>query len=137
MLDNYKDNNDSTTLIELLRKGDKVALETIFRLYYDKLLHLAKNYLTYEEDAEEIVQNIFLKIREHPDKLRDVSNVNGYLYTMTKNSCMDHLKHEKVKRSYLDEKLQNKSSINYQFLQDDAASLLIEKELKQKILESA
>ncbi|MEO9481926.1 MAG: RNA polymerase sigma-70 factor [Ekhidna sp.] len=137
MLDNYKDYNDPISLLELLKKGDAVALETIFRLYYDKLLHLSKNYLTYEADAEEIVQNVFLKLWEQRDKLKNISSINSYIYIMTKNSCMDYLKHEKVKRGYLDQNLQNKSAINYQFLKDEAASLLLENELEQKILESA
>ncbi len=137
MLDNYTDYTDPLSLIELLKKGDTVALETVFRLYYDKLLHLSKNYITREEDAEEIVQNVFLKLWEQRDKLKNVSSINNYIYIMTKNGCMDYLKHEKVKRKYIDQSLPNRLAISHQFLKDEAASLLMEKELEQKILESA
>ncbi|MEO9871480.1 MAG: sigma factor-like helix-turn-helix DNA-binding protein, partial [Ekhidna sp.] len=51
--------------------------------------------------------------------------------------CLDYLKHEKVKLGYIEQNLLNKTTINYQFLKDEAASLLLEKELEQKILQSA
>lgn len=99
-------------------------------------MHLAKNYLTLEEDAEEIVQNVFLKMWENKEQLNRVTNINGYMYSMIKNACLDHLKHVKVKLGYAQTQIQEKAAINYNFLKDDAASKLIEKELEQKILDS-
>jgi RNA polymerase sigma-70 factor (ECF subfamily) len=46
------------------------------------------------------------------------------------------LKHEKVKRNYLDNNYQIKSEIQYKFIQDEAASLLLENELEDKIVQS-
>ena len=134
-----KTNFDTTTstFISLLKKGDEVALEALFRLYYDKLLHLTRNYLDRLEDGEEIVQNVFLKIVEQKSKLKKVSNINSYIYTMTRNACLDYLKHEKIKQKFIQASLQNKAAINYQFLQDDSAALLLERELQKKVLESA
>lgn len=134
-MDNNSLDISINSFISLLEKGDRIALETLFRLYYDKLLHLAKNYLVYEEDAEEIVQNVFLKLWEQRSKLNTVTNINSYLYTMTKNTCLDHLKHEKVKKNYINSNFQDRASINHQFIKDEAASLLLENELEQKILE--
>lgn len=127
-------NNDF--FISLLEKGEKCAFETLFRLYYTKLLQIAKGYLVYHQEAESIVQNVFLKIWENKGVLKDVTNINSYLYTMTKNSCLDQLKHEKVKRSYLDHTYWIKSEIQYQFIHDEAASLLLENELEGKIIAS-
>ena len=88
------------------------------------------------EDAEEIVQNIFLKLWEQKHTLADVTNINAYLYTMVRRSCLDHLKHDKVKQNYIDKALQKKAAIQYGFLKDEAASLLLQNELEQKIMES-
>ncbi|MCM4162500.1 RNA polymerase sigma-70 factor [Arenibacter sp. A80] len=122
--------------LSLLEKGGKHAFETLFRLYYSKLVHIARGYLVYQQEAENIVQNVFLRIWENKECLGEVSNINSYLYTMTKNLCLDQLKHEKVKRNYLDNSYRIKSEIQYNFIQDEAASLLLENELEDKIIQS-
>ncbi|MCK0132146.1 RNA polymerase sigma-70 factor [Flavobacteriaceae bacterium F08102] len=122
-------------IISRLRNGEVVAYETLFRLYYSKLLHLAKNYLVYKEDAEHIVQNIFLKLWEQKEKFEHVTNVNNYLYSMCKNACLDQLKHEKIKAKYA-EQISNKTAINRAFILDEAASLLLENELESQIYKS-
>ena len=129
-------NINNELFLSLLEKGGKHAFETLFRLYYSKLVHIARGYLVYQEEAENIVQNVFLKIWENKECLGEVSNINSYLYTMTKNLCLDQLKHEKVKRNYLDNSYRIKSEIQYKFIQDEAASLLLENELEEKIVQS-
>ncbi|GGW29068.1 RNA polymerase sigma-70 factor [Arenibacter certesii] len=120
----------------LIEKEEKCAFETLFRLYYTKLVNIAKGYLVYHQDAESIVQNVFLKIWENRAVLKKVTNINSYLYTMTKNSCLDQLKHEKIKQNYLDNSYRIKSEIKYQFLHDESASMLLENELESKIIQS-
>ncbi len=129
-------NINNEFFLSLLEKGGKYAFETLFRLYYSKLVHIARGYLVYQQEAENIVQNVFLKIWENKECLGEVSNINSYLYTMTKNLCLDQLKHEKVKRNYLDNSYRIKSEIQYKFIQDEAASLLLENELEDKIVQS-
>lgn len=129
-------NINNELFLSLLEKGEKCAFETLFRLYFPKLVQIAKGYLVYQQEAESIVQNVFLKIWENKESLGDVSNINNYLYTMTKNLCLDQLRHEKVKRNYIDNSFRIKSEIQYKFIQDEAASLLLENELESKIIQS-
>jgi RNA polymerase sigma-70 factor (ECF subfamily) len=135
-LEKGQPNINNEFFLSLLEKGGKYAFETLFRLYYSKLVHIARGYLVYQQEAENIVQNVFLKIWENKECLGEVSNINSYLYTMTKNLCLDQLKHEKVKRNYLDNSYRIKSEIQYKFIQDEAASLLLENELEDKIVQS-
>lgn len=130
---NSKSNIDSISFVSLLEKGETIAFEALFRLYYDKLVHIAKGYLVHHEDAEGVVQNVFLKLWENRNKLRTIANVNGYLYTMTRNACLDQLKHQKVKNKYLSARYYTKLAIQRQFLKDEAAALLLENELEQII----
>lgn len=127
-------NSDSFT--SLLKKGENIAFETLFRLYYDKLLHISKGYLIDAEDAEGVVQDVFLKLWEQKHKFKKISNINSYLYTMTKNKCLDQLKHKKIVLSYSKNNYDKKMSIQYQFIKDETASLLLENELEKKIIES-
>ena len=122
--------------LSLLEKGEEYIFETLFRLYYAKLVQIAKGYLDYHQDAESIVQNVFLKLWENKGTLKEVNNINCYLFTMTKNSCLDQLKHEKVKREYFDKNYILRSEIQTFFLHDEAASLLLENELEKEIIRS-
>ncbi|MEN8122447.1 MAG: RNA polymerase sigma-70 factor [Bacteroidota bacterium] len=126
-------NIDSQTFGGLLMKGDTATFETLFRLYYDKLIYIARNYLIYQEDAEEVIQSVFLKLWENRKKLKTISNINNYIYTITKNACLDVIKHQKVKFDYINSDLHKKAGIHYQFINDEAASLLVVNELEQKI----
>ena len=129
-------NINNELFLSLLEKGEKCAFEALFRLYYTKLVNISKGYLVYQQEAESIVQNVFLKLWENKASLGEVSNINGYLYTMTKNLCLDQLKHEKIKKNYIDNSYRIRSEIQYKFIQDEAASLLLENELESKIIQS-
>ncbi|MDO6603795.1 RNA polymerase sigma-70 factor [Arenibacter palladensis] len=129
-------NINNELFLSLLEKGEKCAFETLFRLYYTKLVNISKGYLVYQQEAESIVQNVFLKLWENKASLGEVSNINSYLYTMTKNLCLDQLKHEKIKKNYMDNSYRIRSEIQYKFIQDEAASLLLENELESKIIQS-
>ena len=97
-------NINNELFLSLLEKGEKYAFETLFRLYYKKLVQIAKGYLLYQQEAESIVQNVFLKIWEN--------------------------------RNYIDNSYRIKSEIQYNFIQDETASLLLENELESKIVQS-
>ncbi|WP_081997690.1 RNA polymerase sigma-70 factor [Wocania ichthyoenteri] len=119
--------------ITRLNNGDVLAFEVLFKLYRSKLLYIAIQYISNKEDAEEIIQNVFVKVWS---KKNIQTNINGYLYRITKNACLDHLRSKK-QQLHLDNNLsQLEASINYTALSDDSASLIIEKELNEAILNS-
>jgi RNA polymerase sigma-70 factor (ECF subfamily) len=114
----------------LLQKEPEFVFETIFRLYYDKLFQIAKVYLNNKEDAEEIVQNVFLKLWDGLNQLAGINNINGYLFTLTKNACLNFLKHRKIRSNYHSNK---EEAIQIQYLRSETESLLLENELQTKI----
>ena len=116
----------------MMEQGHEIAFETIFKLYYDKLFHIAKNYLSKKEDSEGIVQNVFIKLWCDMEKLKAIDNINSYLFILTKNACLDFLKHQKVKNKFIESK---KNYIQIQYMLDDAASLLLENELNDRIMQ--
>jgi RNA polymerase sigma-70 factor (ECF subfamily) len=135
-LPNNQRNIDPDFLASLLESDEVFAFETLFKLYFDKLIHIARSYQIGHENAEEIVQNVFMKLWVRKKKLKKITNINSYLYLMVRNACLDHIKHEKIKRSYSMDVWDRKSAIQYQFMKDEAAHLLLENELKKKISDS-
>ena len=53
-----------------------------------------------EEDAEDIAQNIFLKLWTRPDLWQGQESMTGYLYTVTRNEIYNLFKQQKVEQEY-------------------------------------
>ncbi|WP_215222590.1 RNA polymerase sigma-70 factor [Echinicola shivajiensis] len=127
-------NIDSPQFIELIEKDASKAFELLFKLYYDKLFHLAKYYINDESDAEELVQDVFLKLWERRQGITHLNN--SYLFTMTKNACMDYLRHKKVVMQKSKALYDQAMTDPMRFLHNETASKVLENELALKISES-
>lgn len=77
-----------------LKKGDTSAFKVIFDTYYKRLYSFSLNYVTEQYAAEEIVENVLLKLWEKRQKLEKIDNLKSYLYTMVRNASLDYLKRE-------------------------------------------
>ncbi|MEN6456250.1 MAG: RNA polymerase sigma-70 factor [Prolixibacteraceae bacterium] len=67
-------------LIADLKKGDTSAFETIFRLYSGQLFRFARSYFHTNEDAEEIIQDVFLKLWKHKESIYSSDSLKSYLF---------------------------------------------------------
>lgn len=108
--------------------SDAGAFESIFKAYYDQLTGFAYQYVNGHETAEEIVQETFSNIWLKADKINVKTSVKSYLYGAVRNACLNHLKHEKVKRRHQDEQLLKNNLDTY-----DEVNFLELDELQQEI----
>ncbi|NOS90506.1 MAG: RNA polymerase sigma-70 factor [Cyclobacteriaceae bacterium] len=83
-----------------LVQGNELAFEKIFKIYYKPLCHYAYSFLNDGAEAEEVVQNTFVKIWERRSNIQVQTSVKAYLYSMVRNSCLNVIKHEKVKKEF-------------------------------------
>lgn len=88
------------TNIQLLAVGNEATFEQVFKTHFKALHSYAFTILKDEMAAEEIVQNLFLKIWERKEQLSIHSSIKAYLYRGVHNDCMNMLKHEKVKKAW-------------------------------------
>ncbi|QGY47575.1 RNA polymerase sigma-70 factor [Maribellus comscasis] len=79
-------------LIKLLKKGDITAFDTIYNKYCPKLHQFVFMYLKQDEDAEEIVQEVFLKIWASRAKIDVFSSFESFLFTIAYNETMSLLR---------------------------------------------
>lgn len=84
-----------------LIEGNIKAFEAMFRQYYNGLLYFALSYVKRKEDANDIVQSIFLNLWERRNLLQPDTNLTAYLFTNTRNYCLNYLNHLKAKSNYL------------------------------------
>lgn len=72
-------------LIEQLRKGNAIAFDQLFTLYGGKLFGFALKYLKTESEAEELVQEVFVRVWEHRANLKKEHTLKPYLFTIALN----------------------------------------------------
>lgn len=97
-------NKSNTELIKLLKKGDMAAFDAIYNQYCHKLHQFVFMYLKQEEDAEEVVQEVFIKIWESREKVDVYLSFESFLFTIAYNSTMSLLRKrvsETKSREYL------------------------------------
>ena len=91
--------NEEVIVHRLINK-DKRAFELVFNQYYNVMVLYAARFMDTREEAEEIAQDVFVKFWEKCDSLSEDSSIKSYLYRSVHNSCLNSLKHEKVKDGY-------------------------------------
>ena len=75
---------------------EDVRFEDIYLSYFSKMKHFAKEYVILDEDAENIVQDVFVELWENKEMLNMHMNLIAYLFTTIKNKCLNHLRHKLV-----------------------------------------
>ena len=70
---------------------------------YPRLQRVALRLLGNAEDAEDMVQEVYMKLWNKRDALPDVQDVEAYCVTLTKNMCIDRLRMAEVEKEDVDE----------------------------------
>lgn len=78
----------------------KENFDSIYVNNFSRLFLFAKEYVLFDEEAENIVQDIFLMLWEKRDVLRVDVSLTAYLFTLVKNKCIDFLRHRMVEQMY-------------------------------------
>lgn len=77
-------------LVSLLQGGSPFAFERLFENYSQKLYRFSLSYLKSETEAEEIVQDVFMKLWENRHYLRSDTSFQSYLFTIAFNAIRKH-----------------------------------------------
>lgn len=76
--------------------------EQFYAANFPRIKNFARLLTKSEEDAEDIAQNIFLKLWTRPELWQEQENMTSYLYTVTRNEIFNLFKHQKVEHEYED-----------------------------------
>jgi RNA polymerase sigma-70 factor (ECF subfamily) len=87
-----------SALLERLRGRDEHALSELSSLYGQKIFQLAFRYLRNHEDAEEVVQDVLLKVFRKIDLFRGDSALSSWIYRITFNTAMSRLRRTRATR---------------------------------------
>jgi RNA polymerase sigma-70 factor (ECF subfamily) len=113
------ENGNDHNLVQLLQKGNVAAFDSLFEGYSQKLFGFALKYFKNESDAEELVQEVFVKVWENRQTLKSELSFKSYLFTIALNQIRKHFNKKATSLRYL-ESLQNEPEfIDYQAVNDD------------------
>jgi RNA polymerase sigma-70 factor (ECF subfamily) len=87
--------------MEKLAQGDHESFRRLFMQYFPKLKIFIAGFVKSEAIAEELSQDIFVKIWEKRKALTEVQSFNAYIYRMAKNAVLNYFQHEYVKERYI------------------------------------
>ncbi|PKQ62767.1 hypothetical protein BZG02_11220 [Labilibaculum filiforme] len=97
-------------IVKGLKKGDMSSFQQLFDTKYSLFYAFIKGMIKNAWLAEDITQNIFMKVWIHREKLNPNKSLHNYLYVLAKNEVRDHFK--------------LKSNLNHQEIEDDDKSFV-------------
>ncbi len=134
-------NNSHKDHVRLLQQGDLVAFDAIYEKYCQRLFGFVLQYIKQENDAEGIVQEVFIKIWESREKIDSSASFETFLFTIAYNTTINLLRKRINEQKYL-EHLKNRQQIlhadqiideiHYRELNQQVAELLKQLSPRQK-----
>lgn len=110
---------DKINLIKRLKQDDEKAFNSLFYQHHARVYNLGKRFLFSKEDAEEIVQIVFIALWENRYQIDENQSLTGYILTIARNSIYNSIKKSIYHQGYLDHlEHQNKS---LEFVTEDVA----------------
>src|SRR6202161_1106440 len=92
-------NIDESILVAQAREGDAVAFGELVRRYEGKIFRLAQHITQNREDAEDVLQETFLKAYEHLDQFQGNSKFYTWIVRIAVNQALMKLRRRKADRS--------------------------------------
>jgi RNA polymerase sigma-70 factor (ECF subfamily) len=89
-------------LIRRCLRGDEAAWETIVRHYWRKVFNVAYKFVGKHDEAEDLTQEIFLKIFKSLDTFDRRANFQTWLISVSRNLCIDHYRSVRKERETID-----------------------------------
>lgn len=91
---------DDEELARLIKSGGKDAYQLLFEKYAPKIYHFSLSYLNNKADAEELVQDVFLKIWEKRETLDSSQNIKAYIFKIAVNNIYDFVRRKNIENAF-------------------------------------
>jgi len=86
-------------LIARLQAGDDTAVQELADRYRSRIFQLAMRYMKNREDAEEVTQDVLLKVYRKVDAFRGDAQLSSWIYRITFNTAMSRLRSTRLARA--------------------------------------
>ncbi|MDD5110662.1 MAG: sigma-70 family RNA polymerase sigma factor [Patescibacteria group bacterium] len=83
-------------LVSRALQGDAASLGQLIRRHLGLVYSIAKHYVVYTDDAEDVTQEVFIKVWKNLKKFQPEKSFRNWLYEITKNTALDWLKRKRA-----------------------------------------
>lgn len=90
-----QEEDNITALIAAVARGEEEAFYKLYLLFKDQVYNVSLSYLQNEQDAEDVLQEVFIKIYQSLDTFKHQSSLNTWIYRITINTALDFLRRKK------------------------------------------
>lgn len=92
---------DEKKILAALKKGDGIAFGALFNRYAPAIFHFSLDLTKNEDDAEEILQETFVRLWEYRNNIDVERNVKNYIISIAKNLIYNAIKRRMIESRYL------------------------------------
>jgi RNA polymerase sigma-70 factor, ECF subfamily len=85
-------------IIQRCLGGDQAAWESIVRLHWRKVFNIAYKFVGKHDEAEDLTQDVFLKLFKSLDTFDRRANFQTWLISVSRNLCIDHYRSVRKER---------------------------------------
>ena len=98
---------DDKVIIRNLKKGDVQSFDNIFNKYNKKVYYFALSYLKNREEAQDVVQEVFMNLWKHRDQINEYYVFSKYLFKITYNATCKTFRKQASDKKQLEEVVRN------------------------------
>lgn len=128
---NYPDLSDHD-LVSLMKAGDSMAYTAIYDRYKSPMYVHAYHKTGDKDEAQDVLQDVFLNLWNKKEQVAEDENLSGYLYTAIRNRILNLIAHQKIRNKYEESLAQFAESgvvVTDHLVREKQFSDLIEKEI--------
>lgn len=87
---------DETTFLERFAAGNHAAFRELFMRYHLKVYYFVLGLVKSEGDAEDLTQEVFLKVWKNRKRFAEVRNLGSYLYVLAKHTTFNYIESKRL-----------------------------------------
>lgn len=91
---------ETAVTYDSIRRGDIKAFERLFKEFYPSLCAVAVRFILDHNAAEDIVQEVFIKLWNKRDEYQEIPSLKTFLYVVVKNQCFNYIRDKKQTVDY-------------------------------------
>jgi RNA polymerase sigma-70 factor (ECF subfamily) len=95
--------DDEQILLGKVAEGDRKAFNRLYAVHIENVYNYIYLFTKSKEETEEILQEVFVNIWKHREKLAAVNSFKHYVFRAAKNRLINHLRHTRIKNRVFSE----------------------------------
>jgi len=106
-----ENSHNAPTLLLQIAEGDEKALASLVRLYWKNIYAHALSWMRSAEEAEELTQDVFLKVWNSRDQLGKIDNFENWLFIISRNTIVSAVRKKLSRPAFLQEQEVQENSL--------------------------